>query len=71
VPIWRLTSTLSSVSIPTRRRLIELIEALFLEWYVDAHKRQLRLGKIKAIAADKAEQKKVAPLQNKVVGDDC
>jgi hypothetical protein len=34
--------------------LIELIEMLFEEWYVARHKRQERLAKVMAVAADKA-----------------
>jgi len=37
--------------------LIELVEALFDEWYVAAHDRQARLNHIKAIAAEKGSKK--------------
>lgn len=40
--------------------LLELIEMLFDEWYIDRHKRQDRLAKIAAVAADKKEKKKPA-----------
>jgi hypothetical protein len=38
--------------------LIELVEALFSEWYVAAELRKARLGRLKSIAADKAEKKR-------------
>ena len=38
--------------------LIELVEALFSEWYVAAEARKTRLGHLKSIAADKAQKKK-------------
>src|SRR6266496_1514628 len=37
--------------------LIELVEALFLEWYVAAEARKARLGHLKKIAADKKQKK--------------
>ena len=40
--------------------LIELIETLFDEWYVEREKRKKRFAKIGAIAAAKDEQKKLA-----------
>jgi len=41
--------------------LIELVELLFLEWYVARAARTERLGKLRSIAADKADQKQVPP----------
>ena len=38
--------------------LIELVEALFSEWYVAAETRRTRLGHLKSIAAKKTQQKK-------------
>ena len=38
--------------------LIELVEALFEEWYVAAEARKKRLDQIKSIAATKADEKK-------------
>lgn len=40
--------------------LIELIEMLFKEWYVESHNRKLRLERIALIRADKDEAKKMA-----------
>jgi len=40
--------------------LIELIETLFEEWYVERHKREERFARVKEIANDKAAQKQVA-----------
>ncbi|MCR9085334.1 MAG: DUF4145 domain-containing protein [Rhodobacteraceae bacterium] len=42
------------------RTLIELVETLFDEWYVEREKRQARFGKIKEIAEAKNKQKKVS-----------
>lgn len=45
--------------------LIELIETLFEDWYVDRHKRQVRAAAVKTIAAEKLNAKKAgikAPL---------
>jgi hypothetical protein len=39
--------------------LIELVETLFVEWYVAAESRKNRFGHLKAIAATKEEQKKL------------
>jgi Domain of unknown function (DUF4145) len=39
--------------------LIDLIELLFEEWYVARNSRQIKLAKIKTIAEEKAEAKKV------------
>src|SRR5262249_50200354 len=44
--------------------LIELVELLFGEWYVARAARTERLGKLKAIAADKKEQKQAPPLSS-------
>jgi hypothetical protein len=41
--------------------LIELVEALFLEWYVAAEARKARLGHLKEIAADKKQKKQGQP----------
>jgi hypothetical protein len=41
--------------------LIELVEALFSEWYAAAEARKTRLGHLKSIAAEKAQQKKGHP----------
>lgn len=38
--------------------LIEVIEMLIEDWYVERHKRQERLGKVKNLAASKKEAKK-------------
>ncbi|WP_245297328.1 DUF4145 domain-containing protein [Rhizobium oryziradicis] len=38
------------------RALIELIEMLFKDWYVARHSRQVRLDRIRSIAAEKDEQ---------------
>ncbi len=38
--------------------LIELVEALFAEWYVAAEARKTRLGHLKSIAAEKTHKKK-------------
>ncbi len=40
--------------------LIELIETLFDEWYIARQKRQQRFDKVKAIANEKAAQKKLS-----------
>jgi hypothetical protein len=44
--------------------LIELVEALFLEWYVARDARTQRLGKLKSIAADKKSQKQAIPISS-------
>jgi Domain of unknown function (DUF4145) len=41
--------------------LIELVELLFDEWYVARDARAERLGKLRSIAADKADQKQAPP----------
>ena len=41
--------------------LIELVEALFVEWYVAREARKARLGHLKQIAADKKQQKEAQP----------
>jgi hypothetical protein len=41
--------------------LIELVELLFLEWYVARNQRQAGLSKLKGIAIDKKAQKTAAP----------
>jgi Domain of unknown function (DUF4145) len=38
--------------------LIELVEALFVEWYIAAESRKKRFGHLQSIAAEKAQQKK-------------
>jgi hypothetical protein len=41
--------------------LIELVEALFAEWYVAAESRKRRFGNLQSIAAKKTQQKKGEP----------
>jgi hypothetical protein len=41
--------------------LIELVELLFLEWYVARAARTERFGKLKSIVADKKDQKEPPP----------
>lgn len=41
--------------------LIELIETLFEEWYIQRHQREERMAKIKAIAAMKEATRKTPP----------
>jgi hypothetical protein len=41
--------------------LIELVETLFLEWYVAREARTQRFSKLKSIAADKKDQKQLPP----------
>jgi hypothetical protein len=45
--------------------LIELVETLFLEWYVARQARTKRLGRLKSIAADKKDQKQLPPPESK------
>lgn len=45
--------------------LVELIETLFDEWYVEREKRKNRFAKIGAIAAAKDEQKRLAKEKSK------
>jgi hypothetical protein len=46
------------------QKLIELVEALFSEWYVAAEARKARLGHLKQIAANKKEQKEAQPISD-------
>jgi hypothetical protein len=39
--------------------LIKLIETLFDEWYITRHERQQRMGKIKTLAGNKDQKKKI------------
>jgi hypothetical protein len=41
--------------------LIELVEALFAEWYVAAESRKKRFGNLQSIAAEKTQQRKSEP----------
>ncbi|WP_299745723.1 DUF4145 domain-containing protein [uncultured Tateyamaria sp.] len=49
--------------------LIELIETLFDEWYVEREKRKKRFGKIKAIADAKKQQKKISHMISPQIED--
>lgn len=53
--------------------LIELIETLFTEWYINRHERQQRMGKVKAIATTKCSTRKSPgnSVSGAVSGDNC